>query len=230
MITKDSRDNTVALDARRAGGIAIDAAPRRVLRNTYALLSLNLGFSALVAGVSASMGFSHPGILLTLGGYFLLLFLVEKFKNQPAGVVLTFALTGFMGYTLGPIINHYLAMAGGPQMVALALGGTASAFAGLSAYALVTKRDLSGMAPYLFAGILVAFVLALGAYFFTVPALSLAVSGMFVLLMSGLIAWQTQQIVAGGETNYVSATITLFVAIYNMFTSLLAIFGFTSQD
>ncbi len=230
MNAKVNQHTTATMGSAHAGGVVIDSAPRRVLRNTYALLSLNLGFSAVVAGVSAAMGFSHPGILITLAGYFGLLFLVEKFKNQPAGVVLTFALTGFMGYTLGPIISHYLAMQGGPQIVALALGGTAAAFGGLSAYALVTKRDLSGMAPYLFAGILVAFVLSLGAYFFSVPALALAVSAMFVLLMSGLIAWQTQQIVNGGETNYVSATITLFVAIYNMFTSLLAIFGFTSQE
>lgn len=218
------------LDRSRVGGLEIDEAPRRVLRNTYTLLALNLGTSSLIAGVSAMMALPHPGILITLVGYFGLLFLVTKFRNSPAAIGLTFLLTGFMGYTLGPIINHYLAMSNGGQIVTMALAGTAVTFGAISAWSMVTKRDLTGMGSYLTAGILTAFVLSLVAYFFSMPLLSIAVSAMFVVLMAGLIAFQTQQIVNGGETNYVMATITLFVSIYNLFLSLLQLLGFASSD
>ncbi|MEZ5653787.1 MAG: Bax inhibitor-1/YccA family protein [Burkholderiaceae bacterium] len=216
----------------RADGIGIggEISRNKVLRNTYALLSLNLAFAALVAGGSAMMGLPHPGIILTLVGYFGLLFLVSKFRESSAGVLLTFAFTGFLGYTLGPIINAYLGLPGGGQIVATALGGTAVIFGGLSAYALTTKRDFSGMGGYLTAGILTAFVLGLVAIFFSMPALSLAVSAMFMLLMAGLIIFQTQAIVNGGETNYVMATITLFVTIFNLFLSLLQLLGFANSD
>lgn len=222
-------DQVEVLDRARPG-LDIDAAPRRVLRNTYTLLALNLATSSIVAGASAMMGLPHPGIIITLVGYFGLLFLVTKFRNSPAAVGLTFLLTGFMGYTLGPILNFYLNMQGGAQIVTMALAGTAAAFAGVSGWALVTKRDLTGLGAYLTAGILTAFVLSLVAYFFSMPMLSLAVSAIFVVLMVGLIAFQTQQIVNGGETNYVMATITLFVSIYNLFLSLLQILGFASSD
>ncbi len=226
--------DVLAADERYAGGMATGAssqiAQNKVLRNTYALLALNLAFAAVVAGGTAMMGLPHPGILLTLVGYFGLLFLVTKFRDQSLGVVLTFAFTGFLGYTLGPIINAYLGLPGGGQIVATALGGTAAIFGGLSVYALTTKRDFSGMGSYLMVGIITAFVLGLVAIFFSMPALSLAVSAMFMLLMAGLILYQTQAIVNGGETNYVMATITLFVSIFNLFTSLLHLLGFTSSE
>lgn len=211
-------------------GIGAQIARNKVLRNTYFLLALNLAFAAGVAGVSAMMGLPHPGIILTLVGYFGLLFAVTKFRDSSAGVFLTFAFTGFLGYTLGPIINAYLGLPGGGQIVATALGGTGVIFGGLSAYALVTKRDFSGMGSYLLVGILTAFVLGLVAIFFNMPALSLAVSAMFMLLMAGLIIYQTQAIVNGGETNYVMATVTLFVTIFNLFTSLLHLLGFSSSE
>lgn len=218
------------LDRSRAGGIQMDDSARKVLRNTYTLLSMNLGTSALVAGASAMMGLQHPGIIITLVGFFGLYFLVNKFRNSPAAVGLTFLLTGFMGYTLGPILNHYLGMQGGGQIVTMALAGTAATFAGVSAWSMLTKRDLSGLGSYLTIGILTAFGLSLVAYFMNMPALSIAVSAMFVVLMAGLIAHQTQQIVNGGETNYVMATVTLFVSVYNLFLSLLQILGFASSD
>lgn len=208
----------------------LDSSARRVLRNTYMLLSLTLGFSALTAGASAAMGLPHPGILLTLVGYFGLLFLVNKYRDRGLGVAFVFALTGFMGYTLGPIISHYLNMPNGTQTVMLALGGTAAIFMALSAYALTTKRDLSFMGGFLAVGILVAFLAGLAAIFFSIPALSLTVSAVFVLLMSGLILYETNSIVRGGETNYVMATLTLFVSIFNLFTSLLHLLGFAGSN
>lgn len=208
----------------------IDSAAHRVLRNTYMLLSLCLAFAALTAGVSVTLGLPHPGIIITLIGYFGLLFLVTKYRDRGIGVALVFALTGFMGYTLGPIIGHYMNMPNGTQIVMTALGGTAAIFMGLSAYALVSKRNLSFMGGFLVVGILVAFLAGIAAIFFEIPALSLTVSAAFVLLMSGLILYETSNIVHGGETNYVMATVTLFVSIFNLFTSLLHLLGFASRE
>lgn len=208
----------------------MDSAANRVLRNTYMLLSLCLAFAALTAGTSVALGLPHPGIIITLIGYFGLLFLVTKFRDQGIGVALVFALTGFMGYTLGPIVSHYMNLPNGTQIVMTALGGTAAIFMGLSAYALVSKRNLSFMGGFLTVGILVAFLAGIAAIFFNIPALSLTVSAAFVLLMSGLILYETSNIVHGGETNYVMATVTLFVSIFNLFTSLLHLLGFASKE
>jgi modulator of FtsH protease len=210
--------------------LVIDSAARRVLRNTYLLLSLTLGFSALVAGVSAALKLPNPGIIVTLVGYFGLLFLVTKYRDRGLGIGFVFALTGFMGYTLGPIISHYLNMPHGTQTVMTALGGTAAVFLGMSAYALTTKRDLSFMSSFLVVGVLVAFLAGLAAVFLNIPALSLTVSAVFVLLMSGMILYETNNIVRGGETNYVMATLSLFVSIFNLFTSLLHLLGFVNKE
>ena len=193
----------------------------RVLRNTYGLLSMTLLFSAIVAGVSSALSLPHPGLLLTLVGYFGLLYLTTRYRNTSLGIVMVFALTGFMGYTLGPILNMYLSMANGPQLVMMALGGTAATFLSLSAYALISRKDFSFMGSFLMAGIIVGFLAGLAAYFFSVPGLALAVSAIFIVLMSGLILYETSNIIHGGETNYIMATVTLYVAIYNLFTSLL---------
>lgn len=202
----------------------------KVLRNTYALLSMTLLFSALTAGAAAVLNLPHPGMVITLVGYFGLLFLTTKFRNSSAGLLCVFALTGFMGYTLGPIINAYLSMVNGPQLVTTAMAGTGIIFFGLSGYALTSKKNFSFMGGFLMAGILVAFMAGLGAIFFEIPALSLAVSAMFVLLMSGLILYQTSDIIHGGETNYIMATVSLYVAIFNLFTSLLHLLGFMSNE
>jgi modulator of FtsH protease len=202
----------------------------RVLRNTYVLLSMTLLFSAITAGVSSALSLPHPGLLLTLVGYFGLLFLTTRYRNSGIGLVMVFALTGFMGYTLGPLLNVYLAMSNGPQLVMMALGGTALTFLTLSGYALVSRRDFSFMGSFLMAGIIVGFLAGLGAYFFSVPGLALAVSAIFVVLMSGLILYETSNIIHGGETNYIMATVTLYVAIYNLFTSLLHLLTAFSND
>jgi modulator of FtsH protease len=168
----------------------------------------------------------YPGVLLTLVGYFGLLFLTTKFRNSGWGLVFIFALTGFMGLTLGPIISAYLTyFSNGAQLVMMAMGGTGVIFLGLSGYALTTRKDFSFMGGFLMVGILVAFLAGLGAIFFDIPGLALAVSSMFVLLMAGLILYQTSALIHGGETNYIMATITLYVAIYNLFMSLLHLLG-----
>ncbi|MDX1442701.1 MAG: Bax inhibitor-1/YccA family protein [Gammaproteobacteria bacterium] len=204
----------------------------KVLRNTYWLLSLTLLFSAITAGISMQLNLPHPGLIITLVGYFGLLFLTHKLANSAWGLLSVFALTGFMGYTLGPIINAYTTMfSNGNELVMQAFAGTAAIFIGLSFYAVTTKKDFSFLGGFLMAGILVAFLAGLGAIFFSIPALSLAVSAAFVLLMSGLILFETSQIVRGGETNYILATVTLYVSIYNLFLSLLHLLGaFTGEE
>ena len=205
-------------------------ASNKVIRNTYTLLSMTLLFSALTAGVSMSLNLPHPGLLLTLAGYFGLLFATTKFRDSGLGLAFVFALTGFMGYTLGPILNSYLAMANGGQIVMTAMAGTGTIFLALSGYVLTSRKDFSFMGGFLITGILVAFLAGLGAVFFDMPGLSLAVSSMFVLLMAGLILYETSNIIHGGETNYIMATVTLYVSIFNLFTSLLHLLGFMSGD
>ena len=203
----------------------------KVLRNTYLLLAMTLLFSALTAGVAMATRMPHPGLLVTLGGYFLLLFLTNKFRNSSLGLLFVFALTGFMGLTLGPILNHYMtALPNGSQVVAMALAGTGVIFIAMSAYAVASRKDFSFLGGFLMAGILVAFLAGIAAILFGLSGLSLAVSAIFVLLMSGLILWETSTIIHGGETNYVSATVTLYVSIYNLFSSLLHLLGVFGGD
>jgi len=205
-------------------------ATNKVIRNTYILLSMTLLFSAVAAGVSMALNLPHPGLILTLGGYFGLLFLTSKFRDSTLGIAFVFALTGFMGYTLGPIINAYLSLPNGGQIVMNAMGATGAIFLGLSGYALTSRKDFSFMGGFLMVGILVAFLAGLGALFFEMPGLSLAVSAMFVMLMAGLILYQTSEIIHGGETNYIMATVTLYVSIFNLFTSLLHLLGALGGD
>jgi modulator of FtsH protease len=202
----------------------------KVLRNTYLLLGATLAFSALMAGVSIALNLPPFG-LVTLLVYFGLLFAVTKTQNSAWGILWTFALTGFLGLTLGPILNLYLtALPNGSQIVMTALGTTAVAFIGLSAYAMKSGRDFSFMGGFLAIGAIGAFVLALVAYFFQLPTLSLVVSGLFLIVSGGLMLYQTSAIVNGGETNYISATVTLYVSIYNMFLSLLHLLGAAGGD
>jgi len=207
------------------GSLTAGVIENRVLRNTYTLLALTLGFSALTAGISIALNLPHPGLLLTLAGYFGLLYLTTRFRNSSTGLLMVFALTGFMGYTLGPILNAYLGLPNGGQLVMTAFAGTGIVFLALSGYALISRRDFSFMGGFLMIGILVGFLAGLAAIVFGLSGLALAVSAMFVLLMSGLILYETGNIIHGGETNYIMATVTLYVAIYNLFTSLLHLLG-----
>jgi modulator of FtsH protease len=197
----------------------------KLIRNTYMLLSLTLLFSAATAGLSMAFSLPHPGLIVTLVGYFGLLFLTHKLRNSAWGLAAVFALTGFMGLTLGPIIQAYLGLPNGGQTVMTALGGTGAIFLGLSAYALTTRKDFSFLGGFLMVGILVAFLGSLAAVLFSLPLVGLAMSAMFILLMSGFILYQTSQLVQGGEDNYILATVSLYVSIYNLFLSLLQILG-----
>ncbi len=206
-------------------------ATNKVIRNTYALLSMTLLFSAACAGIAMALNVPHPGMIITLVGYFGLLWLTTRNANSAKGLIFVFALTGFMGMTLGPILNAYLQnFANGGQLVMMAMGGTGALFLGLSGYALRSRKDFSFMGGMLFTGVLVAFLAGLGAIFFEIPGLMLAVSAMFVILMSGLILFQTSQLVHGGETNYILATVGLYVSIFNLFTSLLHLLGVFGGD
>jgi modulator of FtsH protease len=202
----------------------------KVIRNTYTLLSMTLLFSALTAGIAVvtNMPFINP--IITLVGYFGLLFLTTRFRNSGLGLLFVFALTGFMGLTLGPIVSAYLHMPNGGQIVMTAMGGTGVIFLGLSGYALTTRKDFSFIGGFLMVGILVAFLAGLASIFLTLPGLSLAVSAMFILLMSGMILYETSQIIHGGETNYIMATVSLYIAIYNLFLSLLQLLGVMSDE
>lgn len=202
----------------------------RVLRNTYALLSLTLLFSASVAAAALALKLPAPGIVITLAGYFGLLYAVHKLQNSGWAIPVVFALTGFMGYTLGPMLAKTLAMPAGGQIVMMALAATGATFLALSAWVLTTKKDFSFMGGFLFVGMVIAILAGIAAMVFQMPALGLAVSAMVALLSAGLILFETSRIVNGGESNYVLATVSLYVSIFNLFTSLLSLFGIGSSD
>ena len=213
-----------------ASGASADTTSR-VLANTYRLLAMTLVFSASVTALTVSLKLPAPGILLTLAGYFGLLFLTTRLRNSAWGLPAVFALTGFMGYTLGPIIAHYLSLPNGSELVGTSLATTGVAFFALSSWARrSTAPNMLRLGTFLGIGVLVAFALGLAAVFLELPMLSLAVSGLFVLLSCALIMYQMQAIVSGGETNYIMATVSLFASIFNLFISLLQILGFISAE
>lgn len=201
----------------------------KVLRNTYALLSMTLLWSAVVAGVSMAMDLPRPGIILMLVGFYGLLFLTEKNRNNGLGLVFTFLFTGFLGYTIGPLLNMYIG-AGMGDVVLTALGGTALSFMAASAYALTTKRDLSMMGGLMMSLFVVLIVGMIASIFIQSSVLHLAMSSLFIVFSTMAILMTTQSIIRGGENNYISATVTLYVSIYNIFISLLSILGIMNSD
>lgn len=215
---------------RTAGSAPRTAAATRVLRNAYALLAMTLLFSAGVAALGVALQWPAPGLLLSLAGCFGLLFLVHAVRNSGWALPAVFAFTGFMGYTIGPVIAKALAWSGGAQVVALALGATGLATLALSAWALNARRDFSAWGGMVFAGLIVALLAGLAAVFLQIPALGLAVSAMVALLAAGMILVETSRIVHGGETNYVMAAVGLYVSIFNLFSSLLALLGIGGGD
>jgi len=206
-------------------------ATNKVLRNTYMLLSMTLLFSAAMAGVSmmlnlgfgVSMGASIAAIALVW-------FVLPKMYDSAAGIYVVFAFTGLLGLGIGPTIQHYLNYPGGAQLVATALGGTGTIFLGLSAYVLTTKKDFSFMGGFLFVGLIVAVVAMVANMFLQIPMLSVALSAVVILIMSGFILFDTSRIVNGGETNYVRATVGLFLNIYNIFQNLLFLLGMGGDE
>ncbi len=204
----------------------------KVLRNTYLLLSLSFIFSAIMAYTSYALQIRpvHP-IILIVGSYGLI-FLTNVLRNSPMGILSVFAFTGFMGFTLGPILNLYvLNFSNGPQLIGTALGGTGLIFLALSGYTLTTRKDFSFLGGFLFVATMVAFLAMIAGLFLQLPALQLMISAAFILISSGLILFQTSEIIHGGETNYILATVSLFVSIYNLFISLLNILSaFSNRD
>lgn len=207
-----------------------EAEVSKLFRNTYSLLALTLAFSALVAFTSMTLALPYPGIIVTLVGFYGLLFLTTKLRNSGWGLLSTFAFTGFLGYTLGPILNAYLSLPNGGQLVTMALGMTALVFFSLSAYAILTRKDFSFLSGFIMAGFVVLLCAVVASFFIQMSGLQLAISAGFVLFSSAVILYQTSAIIHGGEDNYIMATITLFVSIYNLFLSLLQLLGVFSSD
>ncbi|MDZ7662939.1 Bax inhibitor-1/YccA family protein [Thiohalophilus sp.] len=208
--------------ATRPIGSAIET--NKVLRNTYALLSMTLIFSALMAAISVVSQVSYGmGLIATIAGIVMLWFVLPRTANSATGIPVIFAITGLLGFGLGPIVGYYLAA--NPTIVMTALGGTAVIFLGLSAYALTTRKDFSFLAGFLFVGFFVVLAAALANIFLEIPALFLAVNAAIVLIMSGFILFQTSSIIHGGETNYIMATAGIFLSLLNMFQALLHLLG-----
>ncbi len=203
----------------------------KVLRNTYALLAMTLLFSAVTAGAAMAMGIERINIFVFFIGAYGLMFLVHKTANSATGLLSTFAFTGFMGFTLGPILSAYLTLPNGAELIMTALAMTGLTFCGLSAVALITKKDFSFLSNFLMAGAIVLILAMVAGMIFNIAALSLMVSAGFVLFSSAAILYQTSEMVhRAGETNYILATITLYVSIYNLFVSLLSLLGIMSSD
>jgi len=223
--------NQYQFGAATVGGQVLSTDTNKVLRNTYMLLAMTLVFSAVTAGISMALNVPYMASLISsIVALVLLWFVMPRTANSSAGLITVFAITGLLGFGLGPVLNHYLSFANGSQIVMLSLGITGAAFAGLSGYALVSRRDFSFMRSFLVIGVLIAFVASIVSLVaamvgYPMPALALTVSAMFAFLMCGMILWQTSEIVNGGETNYVMATIGLYVSIYNLFTSLVHLLG-----
>ncbi|MVW75891.1 Bax inhibitor-1/YccA family protein [Pseudomonas xionganensis] len=202
----------------------------RVLRNTYGLLAITLAFSGLMAFFSQQANLPYPNFFVLLIGFYGLFFLTYKLRNSPWGLLSTLALTGFMGLTLGPILNRYLGMSNGAEVIGSAFSMTALVFFGLSAYVLTTRKDMSFLSGFITAGFFVLLGAMLASFFFQISGLQLAISAGFVLFSSACILFQTSAIIHGGERNYIMATISLYVSIYNLFVSLLQIFGIMGGD
>ena len=202
----------------------------RVLRNTYGLLAITLVFSGIMAYVAQQMRVGYPNVFVVLIGFYGLFFLTNKLRDSVWGLVSTFALTGFMGFILGPILNRYLGMQGGAEVVSSAFAMTALVFGGLSAYVLITRKDMSFLGGFITAGFFVLLGAVLASMFFQISGLQLAISAGFVLFSSVCILFQTSAIIHGGQRNYIMATISLYVSIYNLFVSLLQLFGLMGRD
>ncbi|MEN4768160.1 FtsH protease modulator YccA [Duffyella gerundensis] len=201
----------------------------KVLRNTYFLLGMTLAFSAVTAAASTLLGLPRPGLIIMLVGFYGLMFLTHRLANSPLGILAAFAFTGFLGYSLGPILSSFLS-AGMGDVIALALGGTAAVFFSCSAYVLTTRKDMSFLGGMMMAGFVVLLVAVVANLFLQIPALHLAISALFILFSAGAILWETSNIIHGGETNYIRATVSLYVSLYNIFISLLSILGFSRSN
>ncbi|MFW8589644.1 Bax inhibitor-1/YccA family protein [Glaciecola sp. 2405UD65-10] len=200
----------------------------KVLRNTYMLLALTIGFSAITATITSMMNIGMIGYFAMIIGAFISLFIVQKKADSSAGLIWVFVFTGLIGGSIGPVISMYLANGAG-HLVAQALGATAVVFFSLSAYALVSKKDFSFMGGFLMVGMVVALLAIVANIFFQMPAISLAINAVIIFIMSGFILFDTSRVIHGGETNYIRATVSLYLSIYNIFMSILSILNITED-
>ena len=201
----------------------------KVLRNTYFLLGLTMAFSAVVAYISMSLNLPYPNLILLLVGFYGLLFITNRLANSAWGILAAFAFTGFMGYTIGPILNMYVAR-GMEDLIMLAFAGTAIVFFACSAYVLTTKKDMSFLSTAIFSLFIVLLLGIVASFFFQIPALAVGISALFVVFSTMTILYETSNIIHGGETNYIRATVSIYVSIYNLFISLLRLLSIFSSD
>ena len=218
--------SNISLQGSKSSAIEIN----KVLKNTYMLLSMTLAFSAVTATISMAMNLPHFAAIIMILVAFGLMFVVNKKADSASGIFWIFAFTGLMGASLGPMLSHYASMPGGPSMIMQALGGTALIFFALSGYALTSKKDFSFMGGFLMVGLVVAVIAMIANIFFQIPALSLAISSAIIMIMSGLILFDTSRIIHGGETNYIRATVSLYLSVYNIFVHLLSMLGILGGD
>ncbi len=218
--------SNISLQGSKSSAIEIN----KVLKNTYMLLSMTLAFSAVTATISMAMNLPHFAAIIMILVAFGLMFVVNKKADSASGIFWIFAFTGLMGASLGPMLSHYASMPGGPSMIMQALGGTALIFFALSGYALTSKKDFSFMGGFLMVGLVVAVIAMIANIFFQIPALSLAISSAIIMIMSGLILFDTSRIIHGGETNYIRATVSLYLSLYNIFVHLLSMLGILGGD
>jgi modulator of FtsH protease len=206
-------------------------ATNKLIRNTYTLLSMTLVSSALMAGLSTYLVMPPMTYLLSVGGALAMIwFVLPRVARSANGIWVVFAITGLLGFSLGPLLNMYLSLPNGSQIVGVALGGTGAIFLGLSGYALTTRKDFSFIGGFLFTGFIVVLLAALANIFLQIPALSLTISAVVILIMSGFILYDTGRMVRGGETNYLLATVSLYLSMFNIFISLLHLLGFAGGD
>ncbi|WP_294789972.1 Bax inhibitor-1/YccA family protein [uncultured Haemophilus sp.] len=201
----------------------------KVLRNTYFLLGLTMAFSAVVAYISMSLNLPYPNLVVLLVGFYGLLFVTNRLANSAWGILAAFAFTGFMGYTIGPILNMYVAR-GMEDLIMLAFAGTAIVFFACSAYVLTTKKDMSFLSTAIFSLFIVLLLGIVASFFFQIPALAVGISALFVVFSTMTILYETSNIIHGGETNYIRATVSIYVSIYNLFISLLRLLSIFSSD
>ena len=201
----------------------------KVLRNTYFLLGLTMAFSAVVAYISMSLNLPYPNLIVLLVGFYGLLFVTNRLANSAWGILAAFAFTGFIGYTIGPILNMYVAR-GMEDLIMLAFAGTAIVFFSCSAYVLTTKKDMSFLSTAIFSLFIVLLLGIVASFFFQIPALAVGISALFVVFSTMTILYETSNIIHGGETNYIRATVSIYVSIYNLFISLLRLLSIFSSD
>ena len=201
----------------------------KVLRNTYFLLGLTMAFSAVVAYISMSLNLPYPNLIVLLVGFYGLLFVTNRLANSAWGILAAFAFTGFMVYTIGPILNMYVAR-GMEDLIMLAFAGTAIVFFACSAYVLTTKKDMSFLSTAIFSLFIVLLLGIVASFFFQIPALAVGISALFVVFSTMTILYETSNIIHGGETNYIRATVSIYVSIYNLFISLLRLLSIFSSD